>query len=648
MRRRRSRSLAPLLAALAVLGASPAQAGINRFTPYGPGIGTVQALAVDPVTPGTLYALTDESSPSSNVSGEVYKSTDGAATWKWSSAGLPSLAIKAQALALDPVHPGTLYTSIGPNLFRSTDGAAHWVAVDVGWIVTDVFQHSTLAVVPGHPSVLFFTYGPHVTRSLDGGTTWTPIFDAPQEIQALLVEPAPATLLLGTAEGGDTWRSTDLGGSFTRVEGLQEVTAFAASTVPGLLYAASSGKVDTSTDGGALWSPRGEVGLVNALAVDPTSPNTVFAAQNAGISVSRDGGVTWRAARGFFPDPASVFYPSSVRALAADPARPGELSAGIVYRGVYRSTNSGRQWKAETQRGLNAFFTAGPLIHPKVPGTVYMTGGDVLWRSTDSGQSWEKRSGVLFDVLALDPQNPDILYGIHVGISPPPPRAFRSNFSRSTDGGATWSGAGVVCETLIWDLVIGKNTLVALCSDGIHRSTDGGRIWRLVLDRSGLFGWLLADPASSATFYFGTSSGGPIFRSRDNGATWQPFFAGNSSWLAIAPSRPSTLYTVIVGTTTHQLLRSTNGGRSWTEVGPIPVDFTKVIVDQVVPTTLYAATQDRAVWRSTDGGVTWTWVGASLVRAGRKGVLSLTAHPVVPHTFYANTGEGLFEARFED
>jgi hypothetical protein len=158
----------------------------------------------------------------------------------------------------------------------------------------------------------------------------------------------------------------------------------------------------------------------------------------------------------------------------------------------------------------------------------------------------------------------------------------------------------------------------------------------------------MTDPANAATFYLGSAVGGPVYRSRDKGLTWQRLL-GDAGSLAVAPSRPATLYAVTLGKTVNRLQRSTNGGRRWTEVGPIPLDITKVVVDQEVPTTLYAATPGRGVWRSTDGGVNWTWVSASLTRVGRTGINSLTAHPVAPHTFYVTTSPGgLFEARFED
>jgi len=646
-----------LLASLALLvafGASPALAGINRWTPYGPGAGTVQALAVDPVVPGTLYALTGTQLP--NANGEIYKSTDFGATWKWASAGLPFHPFTAQSLALDPVHPGTLFTNIGPYVFRSTDGAAHWTAVDLGWDPEDFHGNCALAVTA---DAVFYAYGPHVLRSLNGGTAWTSVFDASKEIQAFLVNPmAPHALYLGTAAGGGgLWVSTDRGDNFTMMHGMDEVTALGASATgpPGLLYAASAGTIQVSVDGGMLWRPRGAIANpVYALAVDPTTPTTVFAAHAKGISVSRDGGETWRETRGF--SAVALSGPPKVLALAADPARPGEFYAGTQSLGVFKSISSGRVWTAETQKGLAAGFNGLPKIHPAVPGTVFLVGDSgYLFRSADSGQSWEKRStdvgrGFAIGALALDPLSPLVLYAANEA----------SGVYRSGDGGATWSHVGLKTARA---LVAGNKTLLALSDGGLLRSVNGGKSWSVALADTGYTGFtrslsgLAADPATATTFYVtATDTHGTrmstmataVYRSRDSGATWQRFVA-NADSVAVAPGHPATLYTVLPGAAANHLLRTTNTGRTWKEVGTIPKDLGGIVVDQLVSTTLYAATPMRGVWRSTDGGITWEAVSVSLARQGKTFLGTLLAHPATPHTFYvvSLTG-GLFEAQFTD
>jgi cysteine-rich repeat protein len=91
-------------------GCSPsctvAQAGINAWTSHGPEGGTVSALAINPPTPTTLYAVAgtfgDEGGP-----GGVFKSTDRGSTWNTLSEGLPDIPVRA--LAIDPIEPRRAY-----------------------------------------------------------------------------------------------------------------------------------------------------------------------------------------------------------------------------------------------------------------------------------------------------------------------------------------------------------------------------------------------------------------------------------------------------------------------------------------------------------------------------------------------------------
>ena len=68
------------VAGLAALGAAtvPVAADVGRWSPIGPYGGPVQALAVDPVHAGVIYAVAGYS---------IFKSVDGGATWSAISHG---------------------------------------------------------------------------------------------------------------------------------------------------------------------------------------------------------------------------------------------------------------------------------------------------------------------------------------------------------------------------------------------------------------------------------------------------------------------------------------------------------------------------------------------------------------------------------
>src|SRR6266571_4356974 len=86
-------------------------AGNNVWTSLGPEGGIVQALALDPTTPTTVYAGTR--------GGGVFKSTNGGNSWSAVNTGLPDLEIFA--LALDPTTPTTVYAGTVHGVFKSTN-----------------------------------------------------------------------------------------------------------------------------------------------------------------------------------------------------------------------------------------------------------------------------------------------------------------------------------------------------------------------------------------------------------------------------------------------------------------------------------------------------------------------------------------------
>ncbi len=89
---------------------------------------------------------------------------------------------------------------------------------------------------------------------------------------------------------------------------------------PGVVYAAFSGAVGRSTDGGATWAMHGaglpEHLLFPALAVDPVDPSTICAASLVdGVFKSEDASSTWSQA-------APRIEGAIVRDVVVDPADP--------------------------------------------------------------------------------------------------------------------------------------------------------------------------------------------------------------------------------------------------------------------------------------------------------------------------------------
>jgi hypothetical protein len=90
--------LVGLLGLFSPLQAGAVPAGVNVWTGIGPGGGDVLSLAIDPLTPSTLYAGTY---------GGVYQSTDGGGSWRAYNTGLSVRWVTS--LAFDPSTPANLY-----------------------------------------------------------------------------------------------------------------------------------------------------------------------------------------------------------------------------------------------------------------------------------------------------------------------------------------------------------------------------------------------------------------------------------------------------------------------------------------------------------------------------------------------------------
>jgi hypothetical protein len=134
-----------LLSAFYCLGSTVASAQDPQaptWTSDGPGGAYVRTLAIDPVTPTTLYAGTVEDTY--HPLWGVFKSIDSGNTWSAVNTGLPS-DFGVFALAIDPLDTSTLYAGTygygiseysEGGVFKSVDGGETWWEVDSGPLPT--------------------------------------------------------------------------------------------------------------------------------------------------------------------------------------------------------------------------------------------------------------------------------------------------------------------------------------------------------------------------------------------------------------------------------------------------------------------------------------------------------------------------------
>ena len=284
---------------------------------------------------------------------------------------------------------------------------------------------------------------------------------------------------------------------------------------------------------------------------------------------------------------------------------------------------------------------------PSQPRTFYMgvaSGG--LFRTTDGGESWEPLTDGKVPVasmgsVAVFDGDPNVIW-IGTGSD-----GVRSNVStgrgvfKSTDGGQTWSFAGLYNAGQVGALRIhptDPNTVwVAAYGDifkpnserGVFKTTDGGRTWKKTLyvsDSTGgmdvelhptnpsiVYAWMNRIERKPWSIISGSREGG-MYRSTNGGDTWTRITTGlpneliGKGNLAVTRANPSRVYALVEAKPGGGLYRSDDAGLTWTQVnsqGALvqrPFYYTTLGADPTNADVVYAGAE--GFFKSTDGGRT--------------------------------------------
>jgi photosystem II stability/assembly factor-like uncharacterized protein len=264
----------------------------------------VHALAIESKHHANLYAGTDRG---------VFKSTDGGASWSASLTAPFSEGTVVSALAIDPRSPNTVYAVSADEsthyasgsarfylsrIFKSTDRGERWRAVGTvqklsvnarpGAIIRQTVFMSPLALDLAHSRILY-AGGRGVLKSIDGGANWQPSGLAHSTVYALELDPETSTTLYAGTDKG-LFMSTNGGASWHRSPApLQDAPVKAVAIdreQPLTVYAGTDGGVFRSTDGGHTWHPfGGQLPLrpFDALAIDRAVGKLYVGALGGGI-----------------------------------------------------------------------------------------------------------------------------------------------------------------------------------------------------------------------------------------------------------------------------------------------------------------------------------------------------------------------------
>lgn len=300
----------------------------------------ILGFAMDPAAPSTLYVNDGEQG--------IFRSADGGQ--HWTAVTTPSLGQPAEAagLVLDPTHTGSLYL-VADNLYKTTDGGATWQRLGTGpvpYFPPGTGQYDSLfvlglAVDPSDPATLYGASAGAVLKSSDGGQSWAALIRPDFAILyfEIVFDPAsPSTVYAAGAhfnaatsqpDGAALLKSTDSGATWVSIaQGLPAgLVKLAVEPAGSRLYAGTTGGLFASGDGGASWERLEGITTEPVLAVAAPAQGQVFAVQAvAGVHSSRDGGGTWMALnRGLNFFPANLLVISEPLPAAELPAAEAAL-----------------------------------------------------------------------------------------------------------------------------------------------------------------------------------------------------------------------------------------------------------------------------------------------------------------------------------
>ena len=322
---------------------------------------------------------------------------------------------------------------------------------------------------------------------------------------------------------------------------------------------------------------------------------------------------------------------------------------------VYLGSASGGLWRSHTcglghdwQRitlGYPALGISAIVIDPADSNTIYIGTGEVyryqvaitglvirttrgsygvgILKTTDGGATWTKSLDWLYNdqrgiqAIRMNPRNPNTLIA-----------ATTEGIYRTFDAGTSWEQIFIV--PMGEDIIINSNdTSLVLIScgnfssgGGLFRSTDEGTTWQAVPGAvSSYSGKALLDVyrANPNTVYASTadSTSGEtyLWRSTDFGLTWTVLnsdpVAGVQGWyshfVAVHPTDSSQIVHAGVS-----IFKSTNGGSNFSSRPGSYYDHHGFAVDPNNPDVLYIVNDD-GIYRSTNFGGNYTSVGLGLL-----------------------------------
>lgn len=388
-------------------------------------------------------------------------------------------------------------------------------------------------------------------------------------------------------------------------------------------------------------------GRVSDIAYDPQDPYTFYIALGTGgLMKTSDNGGTFQ---GVF-EKESVASMGAVAVAPSDPkivwigtGEANDRNSSSWGDGVYRSTDGGGTWSSVGLRESKSI--ARIVVHPTDPDTAWVAAVGDLWqpsaerglyKTSDGGKTWKAllqaaapyADKVGCGDVAVDPSDPNTMYAVlYARCRTPWSFVYGPSYTdgkdlgglfKTTDGGATWKklDKGLPPETGRIGLDIyrkdPKTVYAVIQSDaggvssidevrskrgGVFRSDDKGETWirtSPLNPRPFYFSQIRVDPGNDQRVYVlafalhVSEDGGKSFREDQFGKVHPDCHA-----LAIDPRSPKRL---LLGTD-GGAYQSFNAGQGWEHLNRMAAgEFYRIAVDTSTPYRIAGGLQDNLSW----------------------------------------------------